>query len=79
MVTNGTALGTAAAKGTTLAIGPRRGVYIDAAERLAVGWLERRTPEELEVYSRIVAVAHSIIAEAFSDKVMRDTKSAARS
>ncbi len=41
-----------------------------SAERLAVGWLERRSPEELEVYPHIVAVAHAIIAEAFSSKVI---------
>ena len=52
------------------ALGPELSKRLVSAERLAVGWLERRTPEELEVYSRIVAVAHSIIAEAFSDKVI---------
>jgi hypothetical protein len=40
------------------------------AEGLAVGWLERRISEELEVYPHIVAVAHGIIAEAFSRKVI---------
>ncbi len=35
-----------------------------------MGWLERRLPEELEVYPAIVAVAHAIIAEAFSPKVI---------
>ncbi len=41
-----------------------------SAERLAVGWLERRTPDELEVYPHITAVAHAIIAEAFSPDVI---------
>ena len=41
-----------------------------SAERLAVGWLERRTPEEMEVYGRIMAIAHAIIAEAFSAEVI---------
>ncbi len=40
------------------------------AERLAVGWLERRLPEELEVYHPIAAIAHAIIAEAFSSAVI---------
>ena len=31
--------------------------------------LERRTPGELEVYPQIVAIAHAIIAEAFSNQV----------
>lgn len=41
-----------------------------SAERLAVGWLERRIPAELEVYPHIVSVAHGIIAEAFSAAVI---------
>ncbi|MCK7482400.1 MAG: aminopeptidase P family protein [Candidatus Moduliflexus flocculans] len=40
------------------------------AERLAVGWLERRLPEEIEVYDRICAIAHAVIAEAFSSAVI---------
>ena len=43
---------------------------LQSAERLAMRWLERRIPEELEVYPQIVAVAHAIIAEAFSRKVI---------
>lgn len=41
-----------------------------SAENLAVGWLEKRTPEELEVYPHIVAIAHGIIREAFSNSVI---------
>jgi len=40
------------------------------AERLAVGWLEHRHPAELEVYHHIVRIAHEIIAQAFSDRVI---------
>jgi Xaa-Pro aminopeptidase len=40
------------------------------AERLAVGWLERRTPEEIDVYPSIVEITHAIVAEAFSSKVI---------
>ena len=40
-------------------------------ERLAIGWLETRTPEELEVYPQIVRIAHRIIAEGFSAKVIQ--------
>jgi len=39
---------------------------LQSAERLAIRWLERRSEEELEVYPQIVAIAHRIIAEAFS-------------
>jgi len=41
-----------------------------SAERLAIRWLERRSVEELEVYPQIVAIAHGIIAEAFSPNVI---------
>ena len=40
-------------------------------ERLAIGWLETRTPEEMEVYPQIVRIAHRIIAEGFSAKVIQ--------
>jgi len=43
---------------------------IQPAERLAIRWLERRTPDEMEVYPHIVSIAHSIIAEAFSRTVI---------
>ncbi len=43
---------------------------IQPAERLAIRWLERRTPDELEVYPHIAAIAHAIIAEAFSRTVI---------
>ncbi len=41
------------------------------AERLCVGWLERRTEAEMVVYPGIVAIGHAIIAEAFSSKVIQ--------
>jgi len=43
---------------------------IVSAEKVAIGWLETRIPEEMEVYPHIVSVAHAIIAEAFSNKVI---------
>ncbi len=52
------------------ALGPDYAKRLVSAERLAVGWLERRIPEELEVYPHIVAIAHAIIADAFSNKVI---------
>jgi len=51
-------------------LGPDYSSRFHSAERLAVGWLERRIPEELEVYPQIAAAAHEIIAEAFSRKVI---------
>ena len=44
---------------------------VRGAERLCVGWLERRIPAELEAYPRIVTLGHEIIAEAFSPRTIR--------
>jgi Xaa-Pro aminopeptidase len=43
---------------------------IVSGEPLAIGWLETRIPSEMVVYKRVMAVAHAIIAEAFSDAVI---------
>jgi hypothetical protein len=51
-------------------LGPKYSARLHSAERLAVGWLEKRIPEELEVYPYIVAIAHDIIAKAFSNKII---------
>ncbi len=42
-----------------------------SAERLALGWLERRSERELELYPAIVRIAHSILAEALSERVIQ--------
>jgi Xaa-Pro aminopeptidase len=42
-----------------------------SAERLVVGWLERRTLAELTVYRGIVELGHAIIAEAFSNRTIQ--------
>ncbi len=52
------------------ALGPELSKKLVGAERLAVGWLERRLPEEIEAYDRICSIAHAIIAEAFSSAVI---------
>ena len=39
-------------------------------ETLAVGWLETRIPEEMDLYGTICRIAHRIIAEGFSDKAI---------
>ncbi len=41
------------------------------AEKLAIGWLETRTDSEMVVYQNIVRMAHQIIAEGFSEKVIQ--------
>jgi len=41
-----------------------------SAQDLAIRWLETRTAAELETYPSIVALARSVVAEAFSEKVI---------
>ena len=41
-----------------------------SAEGLCVGWLERRLPEEITAYARLVEIGHEIIARAFSTAVI---------
>lgn len=43
---------------------------IVSGETLSVRWLESRTDEELAIYPGIVRIAHALIAEAFSRKVI---------
>ena len=43
---------------------------VTSAENLVVRWLETRTAKELEAYPHIVALARSVVAEAFSEKVI---------
>ncbi|WP_425420625.1 M24 family metallopeptidase [Phaeodactylibacter xiamenensis] len=40
-------------------------------ERLALGWLETRTSEEMTVYQQVCRIAHAIIAEGLSDQVIQ--------
>lgn len=44
---------------------------IVSAEALAIGWLETRTPEEMQIYPQIVRNAHEILAEGLSDHVIQ--------
>lgn len=52
------------------AIGPGHARRLQSAERLAVDWLERKLPEETEAYREAMAIAHAIIREAFSSRVI---------
>lgn len=42
-----------------------------SAEKLAVAWLETRTEREMAIYQQICRIAHDIIAEGFSDRVIQ--------
>ncbi len=46
-------------------------------EELAIGWLETRTPAEMAVYPQIVRMAHTIISEGLSNKVITPGKTTA--
>jgi len=45
-----------------------------SGEGLAVGWLETRTPKEMAIFPGIERIAHSLMAEAFSRKVITPGK-----
>lgn len=42
--------------------------------QLAVGWLETRSPAEMKLYPQIVRIAHAIIGEGFSNRVITPGK-----
>lgn len=52
------------------ALGPGLAARLVSAEALAVGWLERRLPAELEHYPQIIAIGHQLIAAAYSRAVI---------
>ena len=45
--------------------------HVTSAEKLGVAWLETRTEKEMVIYQQICRIAHNIIAEGFSDKVIQ--------
>ncbi len=49
----------------------RMHMRVASAEHLAVSWLETRTEKEMVIYQQICRVAHEIIAEGFSDRVIQ--------
>lgn len=52
------------------ALSPEQRGRIVSGETLSVRWLESRTAAELALYPRIVRMAHALIGEAFSRKVI---------
>jgi len=52
------------------ALGPELSKRLVSSEDLCVGWLETRTPEEMKTYRHICAVAHDLIREFFSNRVI---------
>ncbi len=51
------------------ALGPHAAKLV-SAEMLAVGWLEVKLPRETDQYRHVMRVAHQVIAEAFSNRVI---------
>ena len=47
------------------------GPNVTSAEKLAVAWLETRTEKEMTIYPQVCRIAHEIIAEGFSDRVIQ--------
>ena len=52
------------------ALGPKYSARVKSAEMLAVGWLESKLPEETDAYRHAMRIAHQVIAEAFSNRVV---------
>lgn len=52
------------------ALGTKYSRRLVSAENLCIGWLETRSPQELSVYRHICGIAHDIIAEFYSNKVI---------
>ncbi|MCI5082361.1 MAG: M24 family metallopeptidase [Saprospiraceae bacterium] len=52
-------------------LSPKYQQRVVSGDRLCIGWLETRTASEMVVYQQIMRVAHVIIAEGLSDKVIQ--------
>ena len=52
------------------ALGTEYSKRLTSAERLCVGWLETRSPQEVSIYRHICGISHDLIAEFFSNKVI---------
>ncbi len=52
------------------ALGPELSGRLESAEELVVRWMETRSATQLEVWPHVVALARSVISEAFSERVI---------
>ncbi|MDH4314294.1 MAG: aminopeptidase P family protein [Gammaproteobacteria bacterium] len=57
-------------RGLVDALGERYADRLVSAEKLALGWLETRIPEEMVAYRTIQRIAHAIVIEGLSEKVI---------
>ncbi len=51
-------------------LGPELSSRLVSAENLCLGWLETRSPQEINVYRHICGIAHDMIHEFYSNKVI---------
>jgi Xaa-Pro aminopeptidase len=51
-------------------IGPKYAGRLVSAEKVAIGWIEKRSPGELGMYRHICGIAHDLIDEFFSNGVI---------
>lgn len=59
------------------ALHPALQARVVSGENLAIRWLETRTPSEMALYPTVVRIAHAVIGEAFSRKVITPGKTTA--
>jgi Xaa-Pro aminopeptidase len=52
------------------ALGSELSSRLVSAERLCIGWLETRSPQELSAYRYICGIAHDLFADFFSNRVI---------
>jgi Xaa-Pro aminopeptidase len=64
-------------QGLTAALGSAYRGRLVRTDELAIGWLETRTPAEMQVYPDLLKITHAIIAEALSAKVITPGKTTA--
>ena len=57
--------------GLVAALGEEMGSRVRSAERLALGWLERRTPAEMTVYPGLVEMGHALIGDLYSSRLIQ--------
>lgn len=52
------------------ALGPQLSRKLVSAEKVCIGWLETRSPQELSLYHYLVGIGHDLIKEFFSSQVI---------
>lgn len=53
-----------------MALGPQLNRRLVSAEKVCIGWLETRSPQELSLYRHLVGLGHDLIREFFSNQVI---------